>query len=62
MLLVESVSFNLLSIAQLCDLGLTCTFSDNEVVVTSKEDKSLILKDFDMVTFILLIFHLMMQA
>ena len=38
-LLVESVSFNLLSIAQLCDLGLICTFSDNEVVVTSKEDK-----------------------
>src|SRR6185295_4582320 len=34
-LLVESVSFNLLSIAQLCDLGLICTFSDSEVVVTS---------------------------
>ena len=32
-LLVESVSFNLLSIAQLCDLGLTCTFSDSDVVV-----------------------------
>ena len=31
-LLVESVSFNLLSIAQLCDLGLICTFSDQEVV------------------------------
>ena len=43
-LLVESVSFNLLSIAQLCDLGLICTFSDSEVVVTSKEDKSLIFK------------------
>ena len=45
-LLVESVSFNLLSIAQLCDLGLICTFSDSEVVVTSKEDKSLIFKGF----------------
>ena len=41
-LLVESVSFNLLSIAQLCDLGLICTFSDSEVVVTSKEDKNLL--------------------
>ena len=45
-LLVESVSFNLLFIAQLCDLGLICTFSDSEVVVTSKEDKSLIFKGF----------------
>ena len=45
-LLVLSVSFNLLSIAQLCDLGLIYTFSDQEVVVTSKEDKSLIFKGF----------------
>ena len=45
-MLVESVSFNLLSIAQLCDLGLICTFSDSGVVVTSKEDKSLIFKGF----------------
>ena len=35
-LFVESVSFNLLSIAQFCDLELICTFSDSEVVVTSK--------------------------
>ena len=45
-LLVESVSFNLLFIAQLCDLGLICSFSDSEVVVTSKEDKCLIFKGF----------------
>ena len=45
-LFVESVSFNLLSIAQFCDLGLMCTFSDSEVVVTNKEDKSLIFKGF----------------
>ena len=45
-LLVELVSFNLLSIAQFCDLGLICTFSDSGVVVTSKEDKSLIFKGF----------------
>ena len=53
-LFVASVSFNLLSIAKFCDLGLICTFSDSEVVVTNK--------DFDMVTFTLLISHLMMQA
>src|SRR6185312_5162299 len=46
MLLVDSVSFNLLSIDQLCDLGLICTFSDSEVVVKSKEGKSLIFKGF----------------
>ena len=45
-LLVESVSFNLLSITKLCDLGLICTFSDSEIIVTSKEDKSLIFKGF----------------
>ena len=45
-LLVESVSFKLLSIAQLCDFGLICTFSDQEIVVTSKKDKSLIFKGF----------------
>ena len=36
----------MLSIAQLCDLDLMCTFSDSGVVVTSKEDKSLIFKGF----------------
>ena len=46
LLLVESVSFNLISIAQLCDLGLVCIFSDIGVDVTSKEDKSLIFKGF----------------
>ena len=33
-LFVEALSFNLISIAQLCDLGLTCTFDKNGVVVT----------------------------
>jgi hypothetical protein len=36
----------LLSIAHLCDLELIFTFSDSEVVVTSKEDKNLIFKGF----------------
>ena len=60
-LLVESVSFNLLSIAQLCDLELICTFSDQEVVVTSKEDKSLIFKGFRYGNIYLIDFSLMMQ-
>jgi hypothetical protein len=39
-LLVESLSYNLLSIVQLCDLGLICKFSPNDVVITSiKSDK-----------------------
>ena len=38
-LFVESLSFNLISIAQLCDLGLMCTFDKNGVVVTLEGDK-----------------------
>ena len=45
-LFVESLSFNLTSIAQLCDLGLTCTFDKNGVVVTLEEDKSLVFMGF----------------
>ena len=45
-LFVESLSFNLLSIAQLCDLGLTCTFDKNGVIVTHDKDKSLVFKGF----------------
>ena len=45
-LFVESLSFNLISIAQLCDLGLTCTFDKNGVVVTFEEDKSLVFTGF----------------
>ena len=32
-LLVESLNFNLLSVAQLYDLGLSCTFSPNDVII-----------------------------
>jgi hypothetical protein len=45
-LFVESLSFNLLSIAQLCDLGLICTFDKNGVVVIHEKDKSLVFKGF----------------
>ena len=45
-LFVEALSFNLISIAQLCDFGLTCTFDKNGVVVTLEKDKSLVFKVF----------------
>jgi hypothetical protein len=34
-LFVDSCSYNLLSIAQFCDLGLSCTFDDEGVTLTS---------------------------
>jgi len=34
-LLVDSLKFNLLSVTQLCDFGYKCSFTKNDVVVTS---------------------------
>ena len=45
-LLVESLSFNLLSVAQLCDLCFTCLFSNVDVVITRKKHNNLIFKGF----------------
>ncbi|WVZ60555.1 hypothetical protein U9M48_010561 [Paspalum notatum var. saurae] len=45
-LFVKSLSFNLLSIAQLCDLGLTCEFDKNCVVVKSEKNKSMVFQGF----------------
>jgi hypothetical protein len=45
-LFVESLSFNLLFVAQLCDIGLICTFDKNGVVVIHEKDKSLVFKGF----------------
>jgi hypothetical protein len=45
-LCVESLSFNLLSVAQLCDFGLICTFDKNGVIVFYEKDKSLMFKSF----------------
>jgi hypothetical protein len=45
-LLVESLRYNLLSIAQLCDLGLICKFSPMNVVITSIKSDELIFKGF----------------
>uniref|UniRef100_A0A0A9GYR9 Uncharacterized protein n=1 Tax=Arundo donax TaxID=35708 RepID=A0A0A9GYR9_ARUDO len=36
----------MLSVAQLCDLGFTCTFSDVDVVIASKEHNDLTFKGF----------------
>jgi hypothetical protein len=45
-LYVESLSFNLLYVAQLCDFGLMCTFDKYGVIVFHKKDKSLVFKGF----------------
>jgi hypothetical protein len=45
-LLVESLNFNLLSVAQLCDLDLSCTFSPNDVIISSMKDNSVVFKGF----------------
>jgi hypothetical protein len=45
-LLVQSLCFNLLSVAQLCDLGLICKFSPKDVVITSIKSDKLIFKGF----------------
>ena len=43
---VEDLSFNLLSIGQLCYLGYQCVFMANDVVVTNIHDNELIFKGF----------------
>ena len=45
-LLVESLNFNLLSIAQLCDLGFKCIFGVDDVDIISVDGSNLIFKDF----------------
>ena len=44
--LVESLNFNLLSVAQICDLGLFCSFSQEGVSISNEKDNSLVFKDF----------------
>jgi hypothetical protein len=43
-LLVESLDFNLLSVAQLCDLGFKCIFGSDDVEVISIDGSNLIFK------------------
>ena len=46
MLLVESLNFNLLSVAQLCDLGFKCIFGVDDVEIISVDGSNLIFKGF----------------
>ena len=46
MLLVERLNFNLLSMAQLCDLGFKCIFGVDDVEIISVDGCNLIFKGF----------------
>jgi hypothetical protein len=45
-LLVEKLNFNLLSVAQLCDLGFKCIFGVDDVEIVSIDGSNLIFKGF----------------
>jgi hypothetical protein len=45
-LYVAFLSFNLLSVGQLCDLGFQCLFTEKEVVVSKRDDEQVIFKGF----------------
>jgi hypothetical protein len=45
-LLVAPLCFNLLSLGQLCDLGLQCLFTPIEVIVSKMDDESMVFKGF----------------
>ena len=45
-LLVESLNFNLQSVAQLCDLGFKCIFRVDDVEIISVYGSNLIFKGF----------------
>jgi hypothetical protein len=45
-LLVEKLNFNLLLVAQLCDLGFKCIFSVDDVEIVSVDGSNLIFKGF----------------
>jgi hypothetical protein len=46
MLLVENLNFNLLLVAQLCDLGFKCIFGVDDVEIISVNGSNLIFKGF----------------
>jgi hypothetical protein len=45
-LFVDSCSYNLVSIAQFCDLSLSCTFDDEGVTITNKKSNEVVFKGF----------------
>ena len=54
-LLVESLNFNLLSVAELCDLGFKCIFRVDDIEIISVDGSNLIFKGLDMRTYTWLI-------
>jgi hypothetical protein len=60
-LLVESSNFNLLSVAQLCDLRFNCSFSIDDVVMTSIDESNLMFKGFRHENLYLVNFYLVRQ-
>jgi hypothetical protein len=51
-LLVESLNFNFQFVAQLCDLGFSCNFTIDDVLITSVDGINLMFKGLDMRIFI----------
>ena len=45
-LYVASLSFNLLGVGQLCDIGFQCLFTEKEIVVSKKDDDQVIFQRF----------------
>ena len=45
-LLVDSLKFNLLAVTQLCDFGYKCSFTKDDVVMTSLDGKDHIFRGF----------------
>jgi hypothetical protein len=45
-LIVESLNFNLLSVAQLCELGIKCIFGVGDIEIISVDGSNLIFKGF----------------
>jgi len=45
-LYVSSLSFNLLSVGQFCDLGFQCLFNEKEAIVTKVNDNEMVFKGF----------------
>jgi hypothetical protein len=57
-LYVASLSFNLLLVGQLCDLGFQCLFTEKKVIVSKKDDEQVIFKGFRYNNLYLVDFHL----
>jgi hypothetical protein len=61
-LFVDSCSYYLLSIAQFCDLGLSCTFDDEGVTITNKKSNEVVFKVFGYGNLYLVILHPVKQT